>query len=157
MQINLITVGNIKEKYWIQAQNEYLKRLTRYCKLVEYNLKDENDKLGTEVIINKESLQIENILNKINNNYVITLDVRGKKLTSEKFSEMIEDTYKYNTYQNITFIIGGSHGLSQKLKDNSNFNMSFSDMTFPHQMFKIIFLEQLYRSFKIIKKEKYHK
>ena len=150
--INLICVGNLKENYFKEAQKEYIKRLSKYTKLNLVEIKEE--KLDDKVSLVKEK---EKILNKVkSNDYIVILDIKSKELTSTQLSKTIENTLStYN--KDITFIIGSSHGLHQDLKDKANLSLSFSKLTFPHQLFRIIFLEQLYRSFKIINNEPYHK
>lgn len=147
--IKLICVGKIKENFYKEAINEYQKRLSKYTKLEIIELEDEPTINGIE----KEG---ENILKHINNkDYCITLEIEGKMLTSEEISKKIENDLINNS--NITFIIGGSYGLSGKVKERSNYKLSFSKQTFPHQLFRIMFLEQLYRAFKIKNNETYHK
>ena len=147
--IKLICVGKIKEKFYKEAINEYQKRLSRYTKLTIIELEDEPNVNGIE----KEG---ENILKNINTkDYCITLEIDGNVLSSEEFSKKIDLELINNS--NITFIIGGSYGLSKKVKERSNYKLSFSKQTFPHQLFRVMFLEQLYRAFKIKNNETYHK
>lgn len=147
--IKLICVGKIKEKYYKEAINEYQKRLSRYTKLTIIELEDEPNVNGIE----KEG---ENILKNINaKDYCITLEIDGNMLSSEEFSKKID--FELINNSNITFIIGGSYGLSKKVKERSNYKLSFSKQTFPHQLFRVMFLEQLYRAFKIKNNETYHK
>ena len=147
--IKIITVGKIKEKYFIDAIEEYKKRISKYSKLEIIELNDLN--------FDKEKTLFEegkNILSKINEkDFVITMEIEGKKIDSIELSNFIDK----NISRNITFIIGGSYGLSKEVKERSNYKLSFSDLTFPHQLFRIILLEQLYRSFRIINNESYHK
>lgn len=147
--IKIICVGKIKEKYFTLAIEEYLKRLSKYTKLEIIELPDYNyDETKTVLEEGK------NILSKITNkDYVVTLEIDGKKLSSVELSEFINK----NISKDITFVIGGSNGLSKDVLNRSNFALSFSDLTFPHQLFRIILLEQIYRSFKIINNESYHK
>lgn len=147
--IKIICVGKIKEKYFTLAIEEYLKRLTKYTKLEIIELPDYNyDETKTVLEEGK------NILSKITNkDYVVTLEIDGKKLSSVELSEFIDK----NISKDITFVIGGSNGLSKDVLNRSNYALSFSDLTFPHQLFRIILLEQIYRSFKIINNESYHK
>lgn len=147
--IKIICVGKIKEKYFTLAIEEYLKRLTKYTKLEIIELPDYNyDETKTVLEEGK------NILSKISDkDYVVTLEINGKKLSSVELSEFIDK----NISRNITFIIGGSNGLSSDVLNRSNYSLSFSNLTFPHQLFRIILLEQIYRSFKIINNESYHK
>ena len=159
MNIKLVTVGKIKEKYLKQAISEYSKRLSRYTKLEIIELSDEqapenlSDK-EIELIKNKEG---ERILSKIKDNeYVISLVIKGTNYSSEELADKIEDL-GIEGYSNITFIIGGSLGLSDDVIKRSNLKLSFSKMTFPHQLMRVILLEQIYRSFRIINNEPYHK
>lgn len=147
--IKIICVGKIKEKYFIDALKEYQKRISKYTKLQIMELPDYNyDVIKTK---NEEG---KNILSKIKtSDFVITLEVEGKQLDSKELSCFIDK----NISNNITFVIGGSNGLSKEVLDRSNYSLSFSNLTFPHQLFRIILLEQLYRSFKIINNESYHK
>ena len=159
MNITLITVGKIKEKYLKEAIDEYSKRLTRYCKLEIIELADEKTPDNAS---EKEEQQIKEkegdlILSKVKDNaYVIAMDLKGKHITSEEFSNFI-DNLGVTGNPNITFIIGGSLGLSQKVIQRANYKLCFSKMTFPHQLFRVMLLEQIYRAFRIIKNEPYHK
>lgn len=147
--IKLICVGKIKEKFYKEAIAEYLKRLSKYHKIEIIEVMDEinND------ILKKESISImKNVQDK---DFVITLEIEGKELNSVQLSKKIEDTLLINS--NITFIIGGSLGLHQTVKTRSNYKLSFSKLTFPHQLFRVILLEQIYRTFRIINNESYHK
>ena len=149
--INIITVGKIKEKYIIDGINEYLKRLSKYAKVNLIELSDDSfDKVKT---LKSES---DKILSKLDlKSFIVTLEIDGKELNSMEFSELIDKTL--TNYSDITFIIGGSYGLDDSIKKLSNYKLSFSKMTFPHQLFRLFFLEQLYRSFKILNNETYHK
>lgn len=154
MRINLITIGKVKEKYWLDAEKEYLKRLKSYADIKVVSLLNENYKLEINAIIKKEGQKIIAHLSK--KSYIISLVIEGQELSSVEFSKKIEKL-KTKGVSDITFIIGGSYGLSDEVKKLSDEKISFSKLTFPHQMFKIIFLEQLYRSFKIQEGSKYHK
>ena len=147
--IKIICVGKIKEKFFKEAIDEYKKRLSKYTKIDIIEVNDESN--GD--ILKKEATSILKYIN--NNDYVITLEIEGNKLNSRELSKKINDTLIINS--NITFIIGGSLGLDESIKKLSNYKLSFSDLTFPHQLFRIILLEQIYRSFKIINNESYHK
>ena len=149
--ITIITVGKIKEKYIKESIEDYQKRLSKYTKIELIELEDEAfDKTKT---LKKEA---EKIMKKINpKSYIITLEIDGKEISSPELSELIEKTTI--THSNITFIIGGSYGLDDEIKRLSNYKLSFSKMTFPHQLFRLLFLEQLYRSYKIMNNEEYHK
>ena len=150
--IKIITVGSIKEKYLKDAIEEYTKRISKYTKIEIIEVKDE----GTVEPVKAIELEAEKIKKHINpRDYIITLEIEGKQITSEEFSKRIEDIFQETS--NITFIIGGSYGLSNQIKNISNFKLSFSKMTFPHQLFRVILLEQIYRAFKISHNESYHK
>ncbi len=154
MQIDLIVVGKLKEKSMKQMCDEYIKRLGSYCKLNVVELKDESTHLDSNLVIKREQEQIEKVLD--DKSYIIVLDIDGKQLSSEQLSEKIDDI---TTYENskITFIIGGSLGIAPELKAKSNLRLSFSKMTFPHQLFRVMLLEQIYRQFRIARNEPYHK
>ena len=149
--ITIITVGKIKEKYLIEGINEYLKRISKYTKIKIIELEDESFDINKT--LKAESDKMIKHINK--KSYIITLDINGNQMNSIDFSNLINN--KINLYSEITFIIGGSYGIDESIKKISNENLSFSKMTFPHQLFRLIFLEQLYRSFKIINNETYHK
>ncbi|MBQ3436192.1 MAG: 23S rRNA (pseudouridine(1915)-N(3))-methyltransferase RlmH [Bacilli bacterium] len=150
--IKIVCVGKIKEKYLQDAIAEYQKRITKYDNIKIIEIKD-----TTTDDINKNLLTEEKEIRKhLNNNeYIIVLDIDGKELSSEELAAKLEKTYLESS--NITFIIGGSYGLSKGIKSEANYHLSFSKMTFPHQLFRVILLEQIYRSFKIINNETYHK
>ena len=149
--IKIITVGKIKEKYYTDAVNEYLKRLSKYTKIDLIEVKDEDFDVSKTLLREKESI-LKYIDDK---DYIITLEIEGNELDSVSLSKKINDIQ--NNYSNITFIIGGSYGLHEDIKKRSNYALSFSKLTFPHQLFRVILLEQLYRSYKIINNETYHK
>lgn len=150
--IKIICVGKIKEKYFSDAILEYQKRMQKYCKL-EIIECDDYDFAQPELTMKKES---EQILKRINlKDFIITLEIDGKMLSSKEFSSEIEKINMNNS--NITFIIGGSYGLHEDIKKISNMKLSFSKMTFPHQLFRVILLEQIYRAYKIMNNESYHK
>ena len=159
MKITCITVGKIKEKFMTDAINEYGKRLSRYCKLEIIELQDEKtpdnaSAVEEENIKNKEG---ERILAKIKDGaYVISLAIEGKQLDSVELSQKINDL-GVNGTSHIVFIIGGSLGLSDAVKKRSDYLLSFSKMTFPHQLMRVILLEQVYRGFRIANNEPYHK
>lgn len=159
MNITIITVGKLKEKYLKDAIDEYAKRLGRYCRLDIIELPDEktpdNASLKEEEGIKEKEGQT--ILNKIKDNmFVIAMDLNGKHLTSEEFSRYI-DNLGVTGNSNIAFIIGGSLGISKSVLERANYKLCFSKMTFPHQLFRVMLLEQIYRGFRIIKGEPYHK
>ena len=143
--IKIICVGKLKEKYLIDLSIDYLKRINKYHKIELIECKDSN--------IEKEALEILKHIN--NKDYIVTLEIDGNKLNSIEFSNFIDKTLM--NYSNITFIIGGSNGIDNSIKRISNYKLSFSDLTFPHGLFRGILLEQIYRSFKIINNETYHK
>ena len=159
MKITLITVGKIKEKYLKDAIAEYSKRLSKYCKLEIIEVADEKtpDNASETVEDQIRAKEAERILKHVKDDaYVITLEILGKLLTSEELSEKIETLGVQGT-SHIVFIIGGSIGLGQDVLKRSNYALSFSKMTFPHQLMRVILLEQIYRSYRIINREPYHK
>ena len=152
MKINIICVGKLKEKYLAEAQTEYIKRLSRFCDVSMSELNDEKDDIPDA--IEKEGTKI---LSKIDTkDYVICLAIEGKKLNSKAFSEKIISVFD-SAKPVIDFVIGGSLGLSDNVKKRADMLLSFSDMTFPHHLMRIILLEQVYRAFKIANNENYHK
>lgn len=159
MKITLITVGMIKEKYLKDAIAEYSKRLSRYCKLEIVEVADEKtpDNASDTVEDAIRDKEGERILKYIKEDaYVITLEIAGKMLTSEEMAEKIEKLGVQGT-SHIIFIIGGSIGLGREIIKRSDYALSFSKMTFPHQLMRVILLEQIYRSYRIINHEPYHK
>ena len=159
MNITVICIGKLKESYWRDAVKEYSKRLGGYCSLDIVELKESRlaanpspaDELAVKV---KEG---EEILSHIRpSSWVVTLEIQGKKLSSEKLAEKIED-WSLEGRSDLVFVIGGSLGLSPDVSKRADFKLSFSDMTFPHQMMRVILLEQIYRSFRITRGEPYHK
>ncbi|MGK0577904.1 23S rRNA (pseudouridine(1915)-N(3))-methyltransferase RlmH [Macrococcus capreoli] len=159
MKITIITVGKLKEKYWKLAVDEYVKRLGAYSKIELIEVADEKDSDNMsekDIEIAKEK-EAQRILARVkDDSFVYTLEILGKQLDSVELSKNIEQ--KMNTGKSdLTFIIGGSNGLHQSVLTRSNFALSFSKMTFPHQMMKVILLEQVYRAFRIIRGESYHK
>ena len=150
--IKLITVGSIKEKYLKDAIEEYTKRISKYAKIEIIEVKDE----GLVEPQKSINLEEEKILKYINDkDYIITLEIEGKNLSSEEFAEKLDKIHLESS--TITFIIGGSYGLSQNIKNKAKLHLSFSKMTFPHQLFRVLLLEQIYRSYKINNNESYHK
>ncbi|MCH5585074.1 23S rRNA (pseudouridine(1915)-N(3))-methyltransferase RlmH [Shimazuella sp. AN120528] len=153
MQINLIAVGNLKEKYLKDACAEYQKRLQAYAKLNLFEVEEENK--GS--VTTRKQKEGEKIIKKISNDtFVIVLSIDGKSLSSEQFAEKINHLGTYGN-SHLTFIIGGSDGLSSEVIQKANLQLSFSKMTFPHQLMRVFLLEQIYRGFKIIRGESYHK
>lgn len=158
LTINIICVGKLKEKFFKDAIDEYSKRLSKYCKLNILELPDEKIPDKTNINIENEikSKECNKIINHIKkDSYIICLDLTGKELSSEQFSKKIEDISMQSSQ--ITFIIGGSLGLTEKVLNLSNQKLCFSKMTFPHQLIRIFLLEQLFRTFKISNGETYHR
>ena len=159
LNISLICIGNLKEKYWAQAVEEYSKRLSAFCRFLVIQLNEErisNNPSPGEIdrILNAEG---KRILEKIpKNSYVISMCIEGKQISSNELSQKIEDI-SLSGKSSLCFIIGGSRGLSQQVKQRSDFKLSMSKMTFPHQMARVILCEQIYRAFEISSNGKYHK
>ncbi len=159
MKIRIVCIGKLKEKYWQDAVAEYGKRLKSYCdleiaELKEAPLKAPGGPAEEEAVKREEG---ESILRELEGpGYVISLEIKGKRLTSEQFSEKM-DQLALDGRSEITFVIGGSLGLSQEVSHRADMKLSFSDMTFPHQMMRVILLEQIYRAFRISRGEPYHK
>lgn len=159
MKITIITVGKIKEKYLKDAIAEYSKRLSKYCKLEIIEVADEKtpDQASEVVDDGIRKKEAERILKYIKDDmYVVTLEIAGKMLTSEELAKKIE-LLGIQGKSNIAFVIGGSIGLGKEVMKRSNYALSFSKMTFPHQLMRVILLEQIYRSYRIISGEPYHK
>ena len=158
LTINIICVGKLKEKFFKDAIDEYSKRLSKYCKLNIIELPDEKIPEKTNPNIENEikTKECNNIINHIKkDSYVISLDLTGKQLSSEEFSKNIENISMQSSQ--ITFIIGGSLGLTDKVLSMSNQKICFSKMTFPHQLIRVFLLEQIFRAFKISNNETYHR
>lgn len=159
MRISIICVGRLKEKYWQMAIDEYSKRLGKYIKLSIIEVSDEKapenlSSAEAEIVKKNEGDRIlKNIKDDV---YVIALAIDGKMLSSEGLSEYLNERM-IRGEANIAFVIGGSLGLSEEVLSRANFKLSFSKMTFPHQMMRVILLEQIYRAIKIMKNEPYHK
>ncbi len=153
--ISIIAVGKIKEKALTALINEYKKRISNYSKIEIIEVNDEpNDKLEDEKV---KELEGQRVLKQIKkDSYVMLLDLQGQSLNSEGLADMIE---KINTYHssNITFIIGGSLGVSETVREKADFKLKLSEMTFPHNLARLLILEQIYRSYKILNNETYHK
>lgn len=143
--IKIICVGKIKENYLRDMINDYTKRISKYHKIEIIELTDSN--------INKEKAELLRVMN--TKDYNIVMDIDGNNLSSREFAEKIDKTFLINS--NITFVIGGSDGVSPEIKELANYRLSFSKLTFPHQLFRGILLEQIYRAFKILNNESYHK
>lgn len=143
--IKIICVGKLKEKYLIDLVNDYVKRVNKYHKLEIIEVKDSN--------IKDEALEIEKYIQ--SRDFIVTMEISGNKLNSIDLSKKMDSWLM--TYGNITFIIGGSDGIDETIKKKSNYALSFSDLTFPHGLFRGFLVEQIYRSFKIMNNETYHK
>lgn len=159
MKITVITVGKIKEKFFREAVSEYRKRLSRYCSLEIREAEDEHAPDGIsdaqrEQILKKEGERIEKLLPA--GAYIVTLEIEGREFTSEAFAQEISDL-GVRGQSHIVFVIGGSFGIHNTIKKRADLAVSFSKMTFPHQLMRVILLEQLYRAFRIINREPYHK
>ena len=159
MKITVITVGKIKEKYLKDAIAEYSKRLSKYCKLEIMEVADEHTPDNASEVVEEliRSKEAERILKYVKEDaFVITLEINGKQLSSEELADKIEKL-GVQGMSHIIFIIGGSIGLGQEVLAKSDFALSFSKMTFPHQLMRVILLEQVYRGYRIIHGEPYHK
>lgn len=159
MKITILTVGKIKEKYLRDAIAEYSKRLSRYAKLEIIEVADEKtpDSASETVETNIKNKEAERLLKYIRDDaYLITLEIKGKQLTSEELAQKI-DTLGVQGTSHIIFAIGGSLGLGEEVLKRSNYALSFSKMTFPHQLMRVILLEQIYRSYRIMTNQPYHK
>ncbi|MBZ2175667.1 23S rRNA (pseudouridine(1915)-N(3))-methyltransferase RlmH [Schnuerera sp. xch1] len=159
MNIKIVAVGKIKEKYIQQGIEEFKKRLSKYCLINIIEVKDEKapEDLSEKDMEKVKQKEGERILSKIpKNSFIIALAIEGKGLSSEKLSKRME-SLMIDGINDITFIIGGSLGLSEEILNKSNFKLSFSNMTFPHQLMRLVLLEQIYRGFRIMRGEPYHK
>ncbi len=150
--IRIICVGKLKEGYWKEAQAEYYKRIQKYTNLSIIEVPD--------CMIDEEKIALEREKEEIlrhltGKEYLITLEIEGKMLSSMEFSQKLDQIFL--SHSDITFLIGGSYGIHPDLKERAQFHLSFSSMTFPHQLFRILLLEQIFRSYKILNHEKYHK
>lgn len=159
MKITVLCVGKIKEKYFTLGIDEYAKRLSRYCKLEIIEVPDEKtpDNASENEELQIKAKEGDKLLRYIKDNaYVIALAIEGKMLTSEELSEKMEQL-GINGDSNVVFVIGGSLGLDKRVLDRADYKLSFSKMTFPHQMMRMVLLEQVYRGYRIMKGEPYHK
>ena len=160
MKITLVTVGKIKEKFYKEALAEYEKRMTSYNKVEIIEVADEK---APETLSEKEIDQVKNaegerILSKIkDDSFVVTLEIAGKALDSIKFARLIQDEMLDGFGRDMVFVIGGSNGLGENILKRSNYRLSFGKMTYPHQLMRVILMEQIYRAYRIINKEPYHK
>ena len=158
LSIQIISIGKLKETYLKSAIEEYSKRLSKYCKLEIVELPDEKipEKLNSNISNEIKTKECRNIINHIKkDSFIIALDLKGKQFTSEEFSQNIQNITM--TSSNITFIIGGSLGLTDELLNICNQKICFSKMTFPHQLIRVFLLEQIFRAFKISNGETYHR
>ena len=159
MHITVICIGKLKERYWREAVGEYSKRLGSYCSLRIQELKEARLPAGAGPA-EEEAVKIaegEEILSRVNKDmFVVSLEIRGKRMSSETLAEKLRNLALEGRSE-IAFVIGGSLGLSEAVSRRADLKLSFSDMTFPHQMMRVILLEQIYRSFRIIRGEPYHK
>ena len=148
---NIVCVGNLKEKFSKEEQAEYLKRLSAFCKLSILEVKEQNQLENVDTILEKEG---EEILKKLKG-HCILCEINSKEMSSVEFAENLNKIMHKNS--TVTFVVGGSYGVSQKVKDFCQQKISFSPMTFPHNLFRIMLLEQIYRSFTILNGKSYHK
>jgi len=159
MRITIVSVGKIKEAFYRDAIGEFSKRLSKYCKFEIVEVADEKTPDGAGAALENQikEKEAERILAKIKEDaFVCTLEIAGKKLSSEQFASRIQKSAVAGT-SHFVFVIGGSLGLHEKVLRRSDFALSFSDMTFPHQLMRVILCEQIYRAFRIINGEPYHK
>ena len=156
MNITIITIGKIKETYFKEAINEYIKRLGSYCslKIIEIPSEPIFDEKDYEKYKQNEAKKILQHLN--SNSYIVTLEIEGKQLSSLGLAQKIKDISN-DGYNELTLVIGGANGLSEDISKKADLKLSFSKMTFTHQMMRVILLEQIYRSFKILNNENYHR
>lgn len=160
MNINIIAVGKIKEKFYKQAIDEYQKRLQAYNKI---NIIEINDESAPENLSEKELEQVkekeaERILAKIKDeDFVVSLEILGKEMSSENFAKFLQDEMLEGFGRDLDFVIGGSNGLGKEVSKRANYKLSFSKMTFPHNLMRLILLEQIYRAYRIINNHPYHK
>ena len=158
IKVTVLAVGKLKEKYWVDAIKEYSKRLGGYCNLEIIEVKEtkpKGDGEKEEALVRKG--EAADILKHIKDNMlVITLEIKGKALSSEELAKQV-DKWAGMGESHLCFVIGGSTGLDEEVLKRSDFALSFSRMTFPHQMMRVVLLEQIYRAFKINKGETYHK
>jgi 23S rRNA (pseudouridine1915-N3)-methyltransferase len=159
MNITVVCIGKLKERYWTDAVGEYGKRLGKYCALTVNELKEERTPENAGLAEEAAVIEAEgrNILRQIKKDaYVVALEIHGRQLDSTELSDKIKELGIMGK-SDVAFVIGGSLGLSEAVLSRADFRLSFSKMTFPHQMMRMILLEQLYRSFKIMRNETYHK
>ena len=160
MKIKIIAVGKIKEKFYKQALEEYLKRMTPYndIEIIEVPDQPAGENLSEKEIEQVKDKEGEKILKKIGEtDYVVSLEILGKQKTSEEFADFIKEEMQEGNGRDLVFIIGGSNGLSKQVSQRANQKQSFSKMTYPHQLMRVILTEQIYRAFRIINGHPYHK
>ena len=160
MDIKIIAVGKIKEKFYKEAINEYLKRMQAYNKIEIIEVPDEQapENLSDKEIEQVKEKEGERILGKIeDSDYVVSLEILGKQVDSVGFAKFIENEMQEGFGRNLVFVIGGSNGLSKEVSNRSSYKLSFSKMTFPHQLMRVVLIEQIYRGFRIINGHPYHK
>lgn len=160
MKIKIIGVGKIKEKFFRASIDEYLKRMSPYndVEIIEVNDEPAAENLSQKEIEKVKEIEGERILAKISDDdYLVSLEILGKQMTSEKFAKFIQNEMLEGFGRNLVFVIGGSNGLSKAVSQRANYKLSFSKMTFPHQLMRVILLEQIYRAFRIINNHPYHK
>jgi 23S rRNA (pseudouridine1915-N3)-methyltransferase len=159
MRITVVCVGKIKEKFYVQAIEEYAKRLSRYCKLEFVELPDEKtpENAGEQINASIKAKEGDRILSVLRDDaYVIALAIEGNMLDSVQFSEKLEKL-AVGSVSHIMFVIGGSLGLDTRVLSRADYKLSFSKMTFPHQLMRVVLLEQIYRAYRIMRGEPYHK
>ena len=151
IKIRLICVGNLKEKFWVEAQNEYIKRLGKFCKFELVELPEKNQTSTPLETLNREG---EEILARLEGKSFL-FDVKARQISSEEFAELLQKSALTSSV--LTFIIGSSHGVSEKVKKAAGEGLSFGKITLPHNLFRIVALEQIYRAFNILENTSYHK
>lgn len=159
INLTIIAVGKLKERYLVDGVNEYVKRITKYAKIDIIEVQDEKNPANDSDAEIKKKLEVEasQIISKIPKEaYLITLEINGDLISSEELALLIDKTTQFESNK-IVLIIGGSHGLSDQIKQLSNKSLSFSKMTFPHQLMRLILVEQIYRSLSILNHSSYHK
>lgn len=160
MLIKIVAVGKIKEKFYREAIGEYEKRMKAYNKveIVEVADKKAPESLSYKEVEMVKDSEGERILSKIKDDaFVVTLEIKGKDLDSIKFAKLIQDEMLDGCGRDMVFVIGGSNGLGDNVLKRSNYRLSFGKMTYPHQLMRVILMEQIYRAYRIINKEPYHK
>ncbi len=158
LDIRIICVGKFKEKYWVDASAEYMKRLGAYCNVSVIEVREEKLPANASAADERKVMEAEgrSLLSKVDkSDFAIVMDVKGKELSSEELAARIQETAF--THSTIDFIIGGSLGLSDEVKKRADLRMSFGRITLPHQLARVVLLEQIYRAFKINAGETYHK